>query len=75
MQLVQLPVADTFAWSPTGVRATRLLTHNPMNETSPALRHGDLIRTDYGQQMVTHCFSTLLDAGSCEVIDTGFASR
>jgi len=30
---------------------------------------------DYSQEMVAHCFSSLLDSGSCEAIDTGFAEK
>ena len=59
----------------SGVRATRLLVHNPMDEVPQADRHGGLILQDYAQRMVAHCFGTLLEAGSCEVIDTGFAEH
>ena len=72
---VDLPISDTFRFAPGGEAATRVLVHNPMTEIAPAERHGGLVRTDYMQAMVTHCFTTLRDTGSCEVIDTGFAAR
>ena len=46
-----------------------------MSEQSLTERHGGLIMQDYAQEMVAHCFSTLLDNGSCEIIDTGYADR
>lgn len=52
---------------------TRAYIQCPMTELPAAQRHGGLIRTDYAQSLVAHCFSTELSAGACEVIDTGFA--
>jgi len=75
MQTLTLPAADNFSWSDGGATATRLLIHNPMSEVPSAERHGGLITMDYSQEMVAHCFSSLLDSGSCEAIDTGFAEK
>lgn len=72
---IDLPAADNFCWQEGGARATRLLVHNPMDEVPQSDRHGGLILQDYAQQMVAHCFETLREAGSCEVIDTGFAEH
>jgi hypothetical protein len=75
MEELALPAADNFAWSAQGARATRVLVHNPMAEVAPTARHPALITLGYAQEMVTHCFATLLASGSCEVIDTGFAAH
>lgn len=74
MDQVDLPAADTFSWS-GGPAVTRIMVQNPMAEVPMAQRHGGLIMLDYSQEMVAHCFTTLLDSGSCEIIDTGFAER
>ncbi len=70
-----LPAADNFTWDGGADAATRVLVQSPMTEVSASERHGALITLPYAQEMVAHCFSTLLDSGSCEVIDTGFASH
>jgi dienelactone hydrolase len=75
MAEVDLPIADTMRFAAGGEASTRVLVHNPMTEIAVADRHGGLVRTDYMQAMVTRCFTTIRDTGSCEVIDTGFASR
>lgn len=46
-----------------------------MNEIPAAQRHGALIVQEYSQNAVAHCFSTWLAKGSCELIDSGFASH
>ena len=75
MQQLPLPAFDNFSWESGGASATRLLVHNPMAEVADAARHGALITLGYSQQMVAHCFSTTLETGACEVIDTGFAGH
>jgi dienelactone hydrolase len=75
MQTIALPAADNFSWPDGSGSATRLLIHNPMSEVPSAERHGGLITMDYSQEMVAHCFRSLLDTGSCEAIDTGFSGR
>jgi pimeloyl-ACP methyl ester carboxylesterase len=72
---LSLPGADNFTWDGGADAATRVLVHNPMAEVTPSDRHGMLITLPYAQEMVAHCFATLLESGSCEVIDTGFASH
>ncbi len=72
---VDLPVRDTFAWPGGADRATRVLVQCPMAEIPANMRHAELIRTDYMRTMVTRCFVSARDEGSCEVIDTGFATR
>lgn len=72
---VDLPVSDTMHFAPGGEASTRVLVHNPMTEIAIPDRHGGLVRTDYMQAMVTRCFTTIRDTGSCEVIDTGFAAH
>ena len=73
MSELGLPTADNFAWTDGGETATRVMIQHPMEETPISERHGGLIMLDYSQEMVTHCFTTLLADGSCEVIDTDFA--
>ncbi|MEZ4338126.1 MAG: hypothetical protein R3B82_16015 [Sandaracinaceae bacterium] len=72
---VDLPVRDTFTFEGGTATATRVLVQNPMSEIMPSQRHGELVKTDYMRQMVTRCFVSALEEGSCEVIDTGFADR
>jgi len=72
---LSLPAADNFTWEGGSEAATRLLVHHPMAEVPPAERHGALITLPYAQQMVAHCFATLLSDDSCEVIDTDFADH
>jgi hypothetical protein len=66
-----LPFSGNFTRG--GQSTTRAYIQCPMAELTPAQRHGGLIRTDYAQSLVAHCFSTDVSTGSCEVIDTGFA--
>lgn len=68
-----LPFEDNFTRGADS--ATRAYVQCPMTEVSVANRHGALIRTDYAQTLVAHCFSTQLERGACEVIDTGFATH
>ena len=75
MTELALPASDNFAFATDGQKATRILVHNPMNEVPAGSRHGALIVQEYSQNAVAHCFSTWLQSGSCEVIDTGFASH
>ncbi len=70
-----LPASDNFTWEGGSDSATRVQVHHPMTEVSPSDRHGALITLPYAQEMVAHCFATLLSEGSCEVIDTGFAGH
>lgn len=70
-----LPASDNFAFSTGGDKATRILVQNPMNEIPAGSRHGALILQEYSQKAVANCFSTWLQTGSCQVIDTGFASH
>lgn len=68
-----LPFEDNFT---RGMNATtRAYVQCPMTEVAVANRHGELIRTDYAQSLVAHCFATQRDRGACEVIDTGFSTR
>lgn len=75
MTAVDLPASDTFAWTSGGPAATRVLVHNPMVEVQPTARHGALILQGYAEELVARCFSSARDDGSCEVVDTGFASH
>lgn len=75
MDELGLPVSDNFAFASGGQKATRVLVQNPMNEIPAAQRHGALIVQEYSQAAVAHCFSTWLAKGSCEAVDTGFASH
>jgi dienelactone hydrolase len=75
MDELDLPASDNFAWDGESEAVTRVLVQNPMAETPISERHGGLIMLDYTQQVVEHCFTTVLDDGSCEVIDTGFAEH
>jgi hypothetical protein len=75
MDTLVLPAEGNFAWTPGGEAATRLLVQAPMTEVPVAERHGGLIVQPYSQEMVAHCFRTLLDDGACEVVDTGFAEH
>lgn len=75
MDVVDLPVSDNFVWQSGGDEATRVLVHAPMDEIPVTERHGGLVFQDYSQEMVAHCFRTLLDTGSCEVMDTGFSEH
>ena len=75
MTELALPASDNFAFATDGQKATRILVHNPMNEVPAGSRHGALIVQEYSQNAVAHCFSTWLQSGGCEVIDTGFASH
>jgi len=70
MRELALPTAGNFVWQEDWEGATRLLVHAPMNEVDPADRHGTLVFTPYAQEMVAHCFRTLLADGACEAIDT-----
>ncbi|MBE7485249.1 MAG: hypothetical protein HS104_35440 [Polyangiaceae bacterium] len=70
-----LPASDNMSFAPGGEKATRILVQNPMNEIPAAQRHGALIVQAYSQTAVAHCFSTWLAKGSCELIDSGFASH
>ncbi len=72
MTSVDLPAAGNFSWPGSADTATRLLIQAPMAGAAMGDRHGGLILQDYSQQLVAHCFDTLLESGSCEVIDTGF---
>jgi hypothetical protein len=54
---------------------TRLLVQAPMAEVAIPDRHGALIEQGYSETAVAHCFRTLLDAGACELIDTGWSAR
>lgn len=64
MQTLTLPAQDNFQWASGS--ATRLLYQCPMNEVPASGRHGRLVRQDYAQQIIAHCFRTTLDSGSCE---------
>lgn len=75
MRTVALPAEGTFSFAPDAPAATRVLVHCPMAEVGVTARHGELIRLDYTQELVAHCFSTHLETGRCEVIDTGFAAH
>ena len=75
MPSVALPASDTFAWQAGGAEATRVLVQAPMAEIAAGDRHGALIVQPYSQDLVAHCFDTLAQAGSCEVIDTGFGDH
>ena len=68
-----LPFEDNFTRGADST--TRAYVQCPMAEVSIAERHGALIRTDYAQTLVAHCFTTQLERGACEVIDTGFATH
>jgi len=71
LPVTDLPTSDTYVRG--AERTTRAYVQCPMNGVSTVARHGGLIRSGYAQEMVAHCFSTVLSGGSCEVIDTGFA--
>jgi len=75
MQTTKLPTSDGFAFPGGSEKATRVLYQNPMNEIPASARHGALIVQPYSQEAVAHCFSTFLANGSCEAIDTGFATH
>jgi len=75
MEELALPASDNFAFAAGGEKATRLLVQNPMNEIPAAGRHGALIVQEYSQKAVAHCFATFLAKGSCELVDSGFASH
>ena len=68
-----LPFEDNFTRGADST--TRAYVQCPMNEVAVADRHGALIRTDYAQSLVAHCFTTQVERGACEVIDTGFSMR
>ncbi len=73
MRSVSLPAQDNFEW-PSG-RATRLLYQHPMREVPVRSRHGELIRQDYSQQIIAHCFATILETGHCEALGFGFETH
>jgi hypothetical protein len=75
MQTTKLPTSDGFAFPGGSEKATRVLYQNPMSEIPASARHGALIVQPYSQEAVAHCFSTFLANGSCEAIDTGFATH
>jgi hypothetical protein len=75
MAQLALPAAGNFAWGTQGARATRILVQAPMNEVPQNERHPALITLPYAQQMVAHCLAGVLAAGSCEVVDTGYAAH
>lgn len=73
MRELALPATGNFVWQEDWEGATRLLVHAPMNDFDAADRHGALVFTPYAQEMVAHCFRTLLADGACEAIDTRWA--
>lgn len=73
MRAVTLPTAGEFSFVDGGASAARVLVHCPMAEVAVGARHGGLIRQDYAEEMVAHCFTTHAALGRCEVIDTDFA--
>lgn len=75
MDQLSLPASDNFSWDGHPETSTRILVQNPMIGVVAASRHGKLITLGYAQEMVAHCFSTLLSGGSCEIIDTDFVSH
>jgi len=60
---------------PHAADPTRLLVQAPMMELGVSERHGGLIEQDYAETLIAHCFETLGTGGTCEAIDTGWASH
>jgi dienelactone hydrolase len=75
MDELALPASGNFAWAPGGETTTRLQIQTPMAEVDAVMRHGELVFQPYSQELVAHCFQTLLATGQCEAIDTDWISH